>query len=254
MDNRPQIRLTCACLTCRVKHESVALPETWLSHVDEFKQKHLRPECFVEFHSESRIIPKGWSHTPEARIYDARGEAPWWLDHAEFTPNANINIAYAASAAFTYTSLNSLASDNNLLAGASSLAVNNTSNLYLDYLVSGFAKNNASVAPTAGREIDVYLYNAFDDTPTYPDTIAGTDATKTITTANILASALAPFGSAVVAATTNQVNVFRGKSVAAAFGGILPSYFGLFIVHNSAQALNASGNTWSYKAAYMTAV
>jgi hypothetical protein len=226
----------------------------WMHDLEEFRQKHLKPTCAVEYYSPKRSILREFAGSALDKFYSKIGRAPWWLWHPEFAHNANINLAYAGSGAITFTSLNSLASDTSLLAGASSLAISNATNKYLDDMISGFVKNNTGSAPTVSKEIDVYLYGSYDDTPTYPDTIAGTDAAKTITTSNILASGLAPFGSAIVAATTSQVNAFRGKSVSGAFGGILPKNYGLFIVHNSGQAIAASGNTWSNAPVYMTSV
>jgi len=249
-----KMKFTAACLTCRVKHESEPNPQDMIQEMNEFKYKHLKPSCEIEYYSQERIIPKGFVGSKEEKAISKMDSAPWWLEHPEFKDNANIKMAYAASVAFTYTSLNSLASDTNLLAGACSLSADNTTNLYLDFEISGFCKNNTGAAPTANKEIDVYLYNAYDDTPTFPDTILGTDATKTITTSNILVSGLAPFASTLVAATTSQVNAFRGKSVSTVFGGICPNIFGLFIVHNSGQAFASSGNTWTYKPVYMTSI
>src|SRR5262249_38328050 len=123
-----------------------------------------------------------------------------------YLPNASVKLSYASSVAYTYTSVNSLASDSTLLAGAQSLKVDNTSNLYLDYYLAGFYKNNASVAPTVDTEIDVWGYRAYDDTPTYADTLDGTDAAKTLTTAKIRNSALIALAQMIISATTNQVN------------------------------------------------
>lgn len=253
---QPRIQLSVCCHTCRVHHDSTPklLDGEWMQHVTEFYAKHSSPNCRVEYWSPARLIPGAFANSEAEKNFERIGKAPWWMEHPEFTPNANIKLAVAASVALTFTSLNSLASDTNLLAGASALAVSNTTNLYLDYLVSGFVTNIHTPAPTVGKEIDVYAYANLDDTPTYPDTLLGTDATKTLTTANIQASGLAPFGSAIIAATVDQKNWFRGKSIASAFGGICPNLWSLFVVHNSGQALNSSGGTFSYIPVYMTAI
>jgi hypothetical protein len=243
----PRIELVAVCLDCRHRHQVLTTPGSgFLREMDEWEQKH-RGHRF-EFHSPRRHIPRDLDDA----AFERQGEAPWWLEG--FKENANIKLAWAASVAMTFTSLNSLASDSNLLAGASALAVDNTANLYLDYLLAGLVKNNASNAPTAGKEIDVWLYRSFDDTPTYPDTLAGTDAAKTITTTNILNSLGKQVASMIVAATTSQVNPFDAGAISGYWNGIVPKLWSVFIVHNSAQALAASGNTVSYQGAYATSI
>lgn len=250
----PQILFACACLDCKKKHvESVPLLGQFsgmLRLMDEWENKHRGHRN--EYWSPRRDVPVDLDDS----LFERMGLAPWWLNAlAGFGENANIKIAYASSAAFTFTSVNSLATDTNLLAGASALAVDNaTSVLYLDYGIKGFYKNNASVAPTAGQQIVTYGYGSYEDTPTYPDTLAGTDATKTITTSNILNTLGVLLATNIVAATTSQVNPFDAGSVAAAWGGLLPKLLSIFTVHNSGQALAASGNAVYYTGAYATAV
>jgi hypothetical protein len=247
MGPSPLIRLTAQCLDCRLRHEiPPVLPGApFLREMDEWAQKHHGHR--IEFFSPQRDIPRDL----DDRIWDKLGEAPWWLEHAEFKHNANIKLAWAASVAMTFTSVNSLASSAGLVAGASALAVNNNTNLYLDYMLAGFLKNNASSAPTVNTEIDVWVYRAYDDTPTYPDTLAGTDAAKTITTTNILYSGCKQVAGMVVAATTNQVNPFDAGAISGYWNGVTPKLWSVFVVHNSGQALNGSGNTVSYQGSYL---
>lgn len=248
----PEIELVCACLDCRVKHAervpAISQHQGFLRLLDEWENKH--GGHATEYYSPRRHIPRDLDDS----VFEQEGIAPWWLDFDGFKENSNIKIAYASSVAMTFTSVNSLATDTNLLAGASALAVDNSSNLYLDYTIAGLIKNNTSSAPTAGQEIDVYAYRGYDDTPTYPDTLAGTDALKTITTSNILNTLGRLVASMKVAATTSQVNPFDGGSVAALWGGHLPKLWSIFVVHNSGQALAASGNSVSYRGAYATSV
>src|SRR6266404_8803113 len=115
------IELVSTCLDCRTRHHSQTKFGTeFLREINEWQNKHIGHR--IEFNTPRRRIKRGLKF---------KDKEPWWLG---FKPNANIKIAYASSAAMTYTSLNSLASDNNQLAGASALAVDNTSNLYLDYI------------------------------------------------------------------------------------------------------------------------
>ena len=85
---------------------------------------------------------------------------------------ADQKIAYGSSAALTIT-LASLVSDINLLAGCESTAIDNTSNLYLDYLLSG--KVTTGTSPTTGKSINIYVYALMEDS-TYPDVLTGTDS------------------------------------------------------------------------------
>lgn len=171
-----------------------------------------------------------------------------------YLPNANIKTAYAASVPMTFTSVNSLASSSTLVAGANATAVDNTSNLYLDYLLAGFYKNNVTTPPTAGTEIDTYLYRSYDDGPTYPAGLTGSDAAATITTVNMINSGLKLAWSIIVAATTSQVNPFDAGVISGYFGGITPKLWSIWVTHNSGQSLAASGNTVSYYGAFATSI
>lgn len=162
-------------------------------------------------------------------------------------------IAYATGAAFGLT-LNALASDTNLLAGRASTAVDNTANLYDDYLISGKVKSGTT--PTTNTSIEVWAYAMRGDDANYPLSITGTDANFSAPSLGAKMSALVRLGSiAIDLTTTGQVFDFNATSLAAAFGGSCPSKFGLFIVHNCGAALDASaGGTFWYKGVYNTDV
>lgn len=154
--------------------------------------------------------------------------------------SSNIKLAYAASSALTIT-LASLATDANLLAGRQSTAVTNSSNLYLDYLIGG--KITTGTSPTVGKSIEVWVYGAEDDTPTYPDAITGTDGNASMSSRDILATGLRLGAFIPTDATSNRAYWIAPFSIAALFGGVLPPAFGIFVVHNTAVNLHAtSGN------------
>jgi hypothetical protein len=71
---------------------------------------------------------------------------------------STIKTLYPATSSVALAlSLASLADDNtNGIAGRASTAVDNTTNVDLDHLVSGFVKLGTS--PTAGRVIEVWAY------------------------------------------------------------------------------------------------
>ena len=150
---------------------------------------------------------------------------------------ANINISYGNANDLTVT-LASLASDTNLLAGRQSNVLDNTATLALDYLISG--KVTTGTTPTASRSIEVWAVGSWDGT-TYPDTVTGAgDAAKTLTTTDIKASICRLLGAMATDATSNRTYFFGPTSLAAAFGGVVPPKVVIFVVHNTAVALNAT--------------
>lgn len=152
---------------------------------------------------------------------------------------ASIKLAYGASAAVTISPA-SLASDTNLLAGRESDAVDNATNLYLDYLLAG--KITTGTSPTDAREIRVYVAGIVDDTPTYPDVLDGTDSAETITSSGIRDAALRLAAVIATNNTSDRTYWFGPISVAALFGGTLPAKFVVFVVHNTGVNLHATGS------------
>lgn len=142
---------------------------------------------------------------------------------------------YGASVAFTITALNSLATDVNLLAGWQGAAVDNTSALSDDELLTGIFKTGTS--PTVSTTIEVWVYGALDDTPTYPDTITGAQGVVTLTSTNTKNSGLALASVITIDATTGGLYSMRPVSVAALFGGSLPKKWGPFVVHKTGVTL-----------------
>lgn len=151
---------------------------------------------------------------------------------------ASIKLVYGLSVAMT-EAIEALATDANLLAGWESGAVDNTTNLYLDYLLGG--KITTGTTPTTGKEIRVYVYGSINDTPTYPDVLDGTSSAETITSAGIRDSALKLAAVIATDATSDRTYWFGPISVAALFGGTVPKFWGVFITHSTAVNLNATG-------------
>jgi len=141
-------------------------------------------------------------------------------------------------------SLASLASST-AWAGRASTVVNNTSNLDLDHLVSGKIKLGTS--PTVSKTVQVYAYAAqsiASGSPTYPDSITGTDANKTMTSANVAYACLRFLWAGTTDATTGLVLEMPPTSIAQVFGSI-PPYWGLFVVHDSGVALDSTAGNHS---------
>jgi hypothetical protein len=138
----------------------------------------------------------------------------------------------------------SLASDAGLIAGRASTVVDNGTNLYLDALVSG--KITTGTSPTVSKTIELWAYGAYNDTPTYIDGITGSDANKSITSLNVKFSGLRLLWSAVVDATSDRAYFIPPTSIAARFG-VMPKRWGLFLVHDTAVALNSTGGNHEFK-------
>lgn len=125
--------------------------------------------------------------------------------------------------------------------GRASGAVDNTTDNDIDHLLSGIIRTSG---PTAGRAINVYAYanlSSASGTPTYPDNITGSDAGKTMSSANVMNSALRLVASITVDSTINQSYPFGPVSIAALFGGSLPKFWGVYVAHDTAAILNVTG-------------
>ena len=124
-------------------------------------------------------------------------------------------------------------------AGRESTAVDNTTNLFLDALVTVKVKTSSS-ALANDKAVYVYAYGTSDGGTTYTDGCAGTDGARTLT--NPPNARLIGVINAVATSTTYVGGPF---SVAAAFGGVLPDHWGIVVVNFTGQTLDASvGSAW----------
>ena len=152
---------------------------------------------------------------------------------------ADVKANYPAASDVTIT-LASLASDTSLLTGRESTALDNSSNLYLDYLVSG--KITTGTSPTTARSIQVWAVGSWDGT-TFPDVFDGSDSAETVTSANHKAAICRFIAEMATDATSDRTYHFGPVSLASAFGGVLPVKVVFFVTHNTAVNLNStSGN------------
>ena len=149
---------------------------------------------------------------------------------------ADVKANYPAASDATIT-LASLASDTSLLQGRESSEVANTSNLYLDYLISG--KITTGTTPTVSRVIEVWAVGSWDGT-NWPDVFDGTDSAETITSADIKNSVCRLVAQMSVSATSNVTYPFGPVSLASLFGGVVPPKFVFFVTHSTVAALNAT--------------
>jgi hypothetical protein len=151
---------------------------------------------------------------------------------------ADLKLSYPAASDLTIT-LASLGSDTNLLTGRESATIDNSTNLYLDYLISG--KITAGTSPTAARSIEVWAVGSWDGS-NWPDVFDGTESAETITSADIKASVCRFVAAMATANTSDRTYHFGPVSLAAAFGGTLPPKIVLFITHSTGVNLNSTAD------------
>src|ERR1051326_3906693 len=89
-----QVELEARCLDCRYFHHILATPGTrLLTELSDWERKHVGHR--IEFISPRRIVPRDLDDSQ----FEKMGRGPWWLESQRFKENANIKLAYAASAA-----------------------------------------------------------------------------------------------------------------------------------------------------------
>lgn len=163
----------------------------------------------------------------------------------------DVKLAYAASANQTVTALDGLASSSTHVSGWESAEIDNTSNLYLDYLVSG--KVTVESSGLSAGEIRVWIVPRIDDS-TYPGGFDGTASAETtpLDDANgTMAGAV--LGKVIQTDTTaSQVYYIAPFSVAALFGGMCPAKFVIFVTQSTGTTLETSGNQITTKGVYYT--
>ena len=159
---------------------------------------------------------------------------------------ATSTVNYSANTAITMDLAN-LATSSTFLAGRESSQIDNTSNKFVDALVSGFV--SVGTTPTANTVIGIYVYGADTSLATTAlDVLDGTDSAETLTNAGILAALKLGASIAVPAATSDVQYIVLPFSVAALFGGVMPKFWGLFVSHNTAVNLrNTAVNTNSFE-------
>lgn len=159
---------------------------------------------------------------------------------------ATSTVNYSANTAITMDLAN-LATSSTFLAGRESSQIDNTSNKFVDALVSGTV--SVGTTPTANTVIGVYVWGADTSLATTAlDVLDGTDSAETLTNAGILAALKLGASIAVPAATSDVQYIVLPFSVAALFGGVMPKFWGLFVSHNTAVNLrNNAVNTNSFE-------
>jgi len=149
---------------------------------------------------------------------------------------------YGSSVPFTVTNLQSLANSSTLVAGWAGAVVDNTSDLAVDQILTWQIKSGST--PTVNLTGEIWCYEILDDTPTYPDTITGSEGTVTFTSVSVKQSGLKFVDSILFDAAANRVwsGTARVKQV---FGGTMPKKWGPVFINGSGASLASSANIFS---------
>jgi len=160
----------------------------------------------------------------------------------EFFPAGSVTITVSPENA---------ASSSTFVAGVESTAIVNTTNLDLDHQVAGFW--TAGTTPTVNTQVQIWVVAPYSDdiagSAAWPDVFDGTSSAETVTSAGVLQGLGRLAAILNVDATTSNRNYYCAPfSVAALFGGFLPSQYVLFITHNTGVNSNttAGNHVWKY--------
>lgn len=149
---------------------------------------------------------------------------------------ADNKIAYGTGTAMTCT-LASLATSSTRVAGRQSTSVDNSTNLYLDYIVSG--KISVGTTPTANTFIEVWIIPKGTD-GNWPDTFGATDAAVTVTSREMLFSYGTLLVSIPVPVATSNVAYAYNRSLLSKFA-VVPKEWCVWVTHSTAVNLNSTG-------------
>ena len=160
---------------------------------------------------------------------------------------ATITPSYSANTSITIgLATTPLASSSTFVAGRESNEIDNTTNKYMDALVSG--KVTVGTTPTANTTIAVYVWGAETSLGTTAiDVLDGTDSDETLTNTGILNALKLGATISVPATTSNVTYPVLPFSVAALFSGVLPKYWGLYVAHNTGVALNSTAGNHAFE-------
>lgn len=151
----------------------------------------------------------------------------------------DVKLAYAAASTLTQTNLDGLASSSTHVAGWESAAIDNSTNLYLDYAVNAVLQVES--AGLAAGEIRMYLVAELNDS-SWPDVFDGTESAETVTDVNVRDAICKLAASTLTDTTASQFYYLNCPSVAAVFGGSCPRKFVVFITQSTTTTLETTGD------------
>lgn len=164
---------------------------------------------------------------------------------------STVKPSYPAGSATITISPHNVATSSTFVAGVESDSISNVSNLDLDHQVSGTW--TCGTTPTINTQVQIWVVPCISDdlasSQTWPDVFDGTASAETVTSAGILQGLGRLGATLLVDATTSDRTYYCAPfSVAALFGGFLPSRYVLYIAHNSGVTSNttAGNHVWKY--------
>ena len=160
---------------------------------------------------------------------------------------ATTTINYSSNTTITIgLATTPLASSATFVAGRESNEIDNTTNKYVDALVSG--KVTVGTTPTANTTIAIYVWGAETSLATTAlDVLDGTDSDETLTNTGVLNALKFAASISVPANTSNVTYPVLPFSVASLFGGNMPKYWGLYVAHNTGVALNSTAGNHAFE-------
>lgn len=231
------------CHECELRHPCFSF-QNYLDFQERHQGHHVSYLDRDWAHEIARAPIAAWN--PRHLIKSAVGAAGAWLLRradgsarwVEYAPNADVKEAQQASQNFTLT-LASLASS--ATAGREGTAVDNSSNLYLDFFVQfGFKLQTGT--PANDKAIYVFAYGSQDGT-NYTDNATGSDAAITMRDPTNLRRI------DTVACPDSGGLTYKSNptSVALAFGGWMPRKWGPAIRNYTGVTFSATEGDHSYR-------
>lgn len=165
---------------------------------------------------------------------------------------ASVKQALQSEQTMTSTNLQSLASS--ATAGWGGGVVDNTSDLFLDVLVT-ITLDPANTAAANSKAFFVYAYggtNTNDVGTTGASSGGAAGSQGALTFPDVTANPVNLPLLGVIPYVSADVTLERTFSLAQAFGGVLPPFWGVALVNHSGAALASSGNTVKYRGVYAT--
>ena len=200
-----------ACLTCRKRHAVQNKgPLYVLENYAQFVRRH-------DGHDLQVFLPK-YPRTLSPEII------------LGLTPNATIQLSYGTSNQTITITPASLGNGSS----RESTSIDNDINKFIDALVGG--KITTGTTPTVDNVIEFYAYGTVDGGTFFSGDATGTDAAYSGRRQNLFLA-----GVVSVSASSNITYEFGPFSIAAAFGGVLPSDWGIVIRNTTGAALHATG-------------
>jgi len=163
---------------------------------------------------------------------------------------AVINEKFPAGSVTITIAPQNIATSSTFVAGVESDAISNITNLDLDHQVAGVWR--VGTTPTVNTQVQIWVVAPYSDnlagTVSWPDVFDGTSSAETVTSAGVL-QGLGRLGAVLnVDSTTSARDYFCAPfSVAALFGGFLPSQYVLFITHNTGVNSDTTGGNFIWK-------